>query len=348
MIWLAWRQFRFQAVVALGAFAVLGVGMAITGLHLRDLYDTSGIAACRAHGDCAAAKSLFLSHDKVLRELLGPILLAVPLLIGVFWGAPLLARELESGSFRLAWTQSVTRTRWLAVKVAVVGLVGIALAELCSLMLAWWFTPVDRVNMNRFTLSVFDERGVVAIGYAAFAFALGVSAGALIRRTLPAMATTLAAFLGVRLVVTYWVRPQLIAPDHTSQPLSSASILGFGPGPSGVSFTASGTSIPNAWVYSGRMANQAGKAPTTQILRQLLQRYCPNVGAPPIAGGSRPVSQVSFQTCVTQLSTKLHLAVTYQPPSRFWTFQVYELAIFLGLALLLTGLCFWWVRHRLS
>jgi hypothetical protein len=202
--------------------------------------------------------------------------------------------------------------------------------------------------MNRFTLSVFDERGIVAVGYAAFAFALGLTAGALTRRTLPAMATTLIAFVAVRLAFTYWVRPHLIAPSHASQPLSSASILGFGPGASGVSFTARGASIPNAWGYSGRIADKTGQAPTTQSLHQLLQGYCPSVGAPPIAGGTRPATQASFQTCVAQLSTKLHLAVTYQPPSRYWPFQVYEMAIFLGLALILTGFCFWWVRHRLA
>jgi hypothetical protein len=348
MIWLAWRQFCLQAAVALGVLAALAVVMLVTGLDLRHLYDTSGIATCRAHGDCATAKSIFLSHYTVLRDLLGPVLLAVPLLIGIFWGAPLLARELESGTYRLAWTQSITRTRWLAVKIAVVGLVSIAVTELLSLMVTWWFSPIDRVNMNRFALSVFDERGIVAIGYAAFAFAVGLTAGALIRRTLPAMATTLLAFVGARLAVTYLVRPHLVTPSHTSQPLSSASILGFGPSPAGVSFTARGASIPNAWVYSGQMADKAGKAPTTQSLHQLLQTYCPNVGAPPISGGTGTASQASFQTCVTELSTKLHLAVTYQPASRFWPFQVYETAIFLGLAIILAGVCFWWVAHRLT
>ena len=74
----------------------------------------------------------FLSHDKFLRDLLGPLMLAVPALLGIFWGAPLVARELETGTYRLAWTQSVTRTRWLAVKVALVGLASVAVAGLCQ------------------------------------------------------------------------------------------------------------------------------------------------------------------------------------------------------------------------
>lgn len=104
----------------------------------------------------------------------------MPGILGIFWGAPLLAREVETGTFRLAWTQSVTRTRWLAIKLAVIALTSMALAGLLALMLTWWASPIDTVNMNRFAPGVFDQRGIVAIGYAAFAFALGVTAGVLI------------------------------------------------------------------------------------------------------------------------------------------------------------------------
>ena len=119
----------------------------------------------------------------------------------MFWGAPLLARELESGTYRLAWTQTVTRRRWLSVRVALVGVAALAVAGLASWLVSWWFAPLDAVNMNRFDPSVFTARGVVAIGYAGFAFALGVAAGALTRRTLPAMATTLLGFVAARIAV---------------------------------------------------------------------------------------------------------------------------------------------------
>ena len=114
----------------------------------------------------------------------------------MFWGAPLVARELESGTYRLAWTQSVTRRRWLTIKVALVGVAALAVAGLASWLVSWWFAPLDAINMNRFDPSVFGARGIVAIGYAGFAFALGVAAGALTRRTLPAMAATLVGFIG--------------------------------------------------------------------------------------------------------------------------------------------------------
>jgi hypothetical protein len=348
MIWLTWRQFRSQAATALIALVVAAVVLGATGAHLRHLYDTSGIATCKASGDCLALESAFLAHYKLLRDLLGPILLVVPTLLGVFWGAPLLARELENGTYRLAWTQGVTRTRWLAVKVALVGLAAIAVTELFSLMVAWWFSPVDRVKMDRITPAVFDERGIVALGYAAFALALGVTAGTLVRRTLPAMATTLIVFVAARLAVTFWIRPHLVAPAHASAPLSSASYLNFVPVPSGVTVVAGTPSIPNAWVYSGRVVDNAGQPATTQVLHKLLHAVCPTVVPPPTsATGTRPAPE-AFQACTARLSAKLHEAVLYQPGSRFWTLQVDEMAIFLALGLILIGVCFWWVRHRLS
>jgi ABC-type transport system involved in multi-copper enzyme maturation permease subunit len=365
MIWLTWRQFRVQAAVAVIFLAVAAVVLGITGSDLRDLYDTSAIAACNAHGtstsspsiatDCANVYATFFSHDSLLRNLLGPLLLAIPLITGIFWGAPLLSRELESGTYRLAWTQSVTRARWLAVKITLVGLASVAVAELFSLMVSWWFSPIDKLNMNRLTQGVFDERGIVAIGYAAFAFALAVTAGAVIRRTLPAMATTLLAFVGARLVMTYWIRPHLIAPSHTTSDLQSASNLGFEGfegGPRGVTFVAGNPSIPNTWVLSSRIVDKAGHTATAQSLHGFLQKACPNIGAPPVSGGGspshQPANEETFQSCINQLSAKFHLAVTYQPASRYWLLQGYETAIFIALALALVGLCFWWVRHRLS
>jgi ABC-type transport system involved in multi-copper enzyme maturation permease subunit len=357
MTWLTWRQFRVQAAVAAIFLVAAAVVLGITGEHLRDLYNSLGIAACDAHGSstssrsiathCATAYATFGSSESTLRNLLGPLLLAIPLITGMFWGAPLLARELENGTYRLAWTQGVTRTRWLATKITLVGLASIVVAALFSLMVSWWFSPIDKVNMNRLTPGVFDERGIVAIGYAAFAFALAVAAGALIRRTLPAMATTLVAFVGVRLLMTYLVRPHLVAPSHTATALQSASIMGFESGPSSAMFVARDPTIPDAWVLSSRIVDKAGHTATAQSLHRFLQLACPNVGAPPAAGGGAG-NEEAFNTCVRQLSTTFHLAVTYQPASRYWPLQASESAIFLGLALILVSFCFWWVRRRLS
>ena len=280
--------------------------------------------------------------------------MVIPGIIGIFWGAPLVARELETGTFRLAWTQSVTRTRWLAVKLGVVGVASMAVAGLLSLLVTWWASPLDRAGMDAF--KTFDQRDIVPIGYAAFAFALGVTAGILIRRTLPAMAATLAAFVGARLAMTHWIRPSLIAPAHLTMALDPTT-MGYGSGstPGPATLIPNPPNLPNAWLYSTRIVDSAGHALTPLYLASA----CPNVGGPGQAGGSPPVSgnstkdvpaaaQQALHHCVTRIGGTFHEIVTYQPANRYWTYQWYELAIFLAAAVILTGACFWWTRRHLS
>ena len=131
-----------------------------------------------------------------------------------------IAHELETGTFRLAWTQNVSRRRWLWVKMGVVGLASALTAGLLGLMSTWWFSPIDKVSQNRFSAASFSLHGFVPGGYAAFAFALGVAAGLVFRRTLPAMAVTLVGFVVARLAVTYWVRPHFMSPATLNVPLS--------------------------------------------------------------------------------------------------------------------------------
>lgn len=360
MIRFTWLQARTQSLVAIGALAIVAVAVAINGPHLIHLYNTK-VATCAANSDCSAVTAAFLRNGRTMRIWLGVAVIAIPGVIGIFWGAPLVARELETGTFRLMWTQSVTRTRWLAVKLAVIGLASMAVAGLLSLAVTWWASPLDRARMDVF--ATFDQRDIVPIGHAAFAFALGVTAGLLIRRTLPAMATTLVAFVAARLGFIRLVRPHLMGPIHQSSTINATSVIGFG------SNSLSGDStlqlrspnIPNAWIYSTRLVDNAGGGITTQYLKSACPSLVDRAG-PPIAGspgvlgvgGSQGRAQVpadaqnALHDCAAKAATKFHEVVTYQPGSRYWTFQWYEVAIFVGAAVVLAGLCFWWVRRRLS
>ena len=206
----AWRQFRLQALIAFGVLAAVVVFFVVTRPQLVDL-------------------SKLPQPDALLNrygtfEIVARLLLVAPALIGVFWGVPLLARELETGTFRLVWTQSVTRRRWLAVKLALVGGASLIVTGLLSWAVTWWSGPVDRVTLDRFSAPVFSERDLVPLGHAAFAFAVGVALGLLLRRSVPAMAATLAVFVGARLGFTQWVRPHLMAPVHQTVPLTSAAV----------------------------------------------------------------------------------------------------------------------------
>jgi hypothetical protein len=336
MIRFTWMQFRFQALVALGALAIVAVILATTGPTLVHLYDTSSFTTCGARRDCSEISNGLLSHDRLLQDL-SSVLLVVPALIGLFWGAPLVAREFETGTFRLVWAQGIARSRWIAIKMAVVGLASMAVAGLFSLMVTWWSSPLDHVNPNQFS-TLFAERGIVAIGYAAFAFVLGVTAGVLIRRTLPAMATTLIAYVAIRLGVTK-LRPHFQAPLTLGEKLAT--------GAHGVvqSVPGAGAAPPphlGDWVLSSNVLSASGQ-PFNQA-----KIACSVLVRP---GESASTAHSAATACLARAraySAGLRDVITFQPSSRYWPFQWYELAIFLGLAAILAGFCFWWIRQPVS
>ncbi len=343
MIWVAWRQFRSQAVVTLGVLAAFAVLVLVTGLHLRNVFDSLGGPHCAVRSDCTALSG----HETPLADVLGPALLAIPVLLGMFWGAPLAAREFESGTYRLAWTQSVARRRWLSVRVALVGVAALIVAGLASWLVNWWFAPLDTVHMNRFAPSVFTARGVVAIGYAGFAFALGVATSTLIRRTLPAMAATLIAFVAARIVVTLWVRPHLLHAKAVLVSVTYGNGVGFVSSAWGVSVAPNVTPIPNAWILSSALVDHARHAISTAHLHDLLLRACPGIvaGLPQTAGGApkgpRGPAGGLILACEQRLSHHLQQLVTYQPPRHYWPLQVLETAIFVAAALAIIAITVW-------
>jgi len=323
MIRFAWQQFRLQAAIALAALAVVAAIVLVTGPQLVHLY--------KLH-QMGALLNRYGSYQDI-----ATLLFVAPALVGVFWGAPLIARELEGGTQRLVWTQSVTRRRWLAVKLALAGGASVAVCGLLSWAVTWWATPVDRFNLDRLSsTAIFSERGIVPLGYAAFAFALGVVLGLLLRRTVPAMAATLAVFVGARFGFARWIRPHLLAPVHTLVRLTGADITGLSippPNSRGPLLAQVSSPHPGAWVLSPGsqlVVNSAGKV--VYGLSKTLPRDQATPGA--------------LRATLARLH--LYVALVYQPASRFWTFQVIETAIFLGVALVLTGFCFWWVRRRLT
>ena len=349
----AWLQARAQTLTATAVLAGLAAAAAITGIQLSHLY-SSLVAHCRTGCDLATLQ--FLSHDHFMDHALDLVAQVAPALIGIFWGAPLLARELETGTYRLAWTQSVSRSRWLATKLAVLGLVAVTVAGLVTLTITWWYRALDTVGTNQY--AVLDRRDIVPIGYAAFAFASGALVGAVIRRTLPAMATTLGVYVFARIATTFWIRPHLLPPIH-----ETLSLLNAGPSAlvqsgiasvngSAVHLVAQGSGPANSWTLSSQVVTNSGHKANSTQLAAFVHQYCPNVGLPPagpqpgpgITRGGNPADQA----CLNQAAKLFRLLVTYQPANRYWTFQWLETGIFIALALAAAIGCYWWVTRRTS
>jgi hypothetical protein len=323
MTWLAWRQARGQ--VAAGLAVVAAVALV-------------AVSAGRA--------------DVAVRLWLSAVVMVTPGLLGAFWGAPLVADELQSGTFRLAWAQDVSRVRWLALRLVIPGLASMAVAGLVSWIVTWWAGPLDRVSLDRF--GSFDSRDIVPVGYAAFAFALGALAGTLTRRAVPAMAVTLAVFTAVRVGFRLLVRPHLFSPltrvlplDPSATAYGSAGMWPFVPGPA---LQPAPPDIPGSWITSIAIVGRGGGLTASE-----LARTCPGIGQRAPGGaaagggsghGPAPLSAVDgMRDCVAHLAATYHVLVTYQPASRYWPLQWYELCLFLAAALLLTGACAGRVRR---
>jgi hypothetical protein len=319
MISVALRQHRIQLSAGLAVIGVLAVLLVWTGHQMTSYLHSTGLASClAAHGGgCDSFSRLFENrYGGLLRDI--AYLNFLPMLVGVFWGAPLVAREIETGTHRLAWTQSITRRRWLAAKLGLFVIATVAIGAGFSLLLAWWLHPFAQLQFgggySRMDLDSFDSQGLVPVAYSLFAFALGVAAGVVVRRTLPAMAITFAVYVPLRL----WVQ-SLRA--HFATPLQ-------------ITYQAFGTS-PRAglgdWIIQSRILNGAGRTVSDQTVLSTCG-VGPSTPKPDVLG------------CLA--AHGYHQLDIYQPASRFWTFQGIESAIFLGLTVALLAVAVYWTTRR--
>jgi hypothetical protein len=344
MIWLTWRQFRTQAAAVYAAVAAASVVLAITGPRLIHLAQRGGNLFDRL---TSTDRDLFFA---------GIVVVAVaPALIGAFWGAPLVARELEAGTHRLAWTQSVTRTRWLAMKLGVTVVGAAAAVGALTLAVSWWADPIDgavsttRGSLpSRMTPVAIAMRGIAPVGYVVFAVVLGATLGVVLRRSLVAMALTLAVFTAFQIAVPLWVRPHLVAPVHETVVLSQGRLDGIMANDAGgpVHLTVN-TGSPGNWTLSNETVNTRGKV---AALPSWMAGCLPPPPTSPVSRvpvGSRQVDTIN--ACLDRLTAEgYRQRLVYQPASHFWSLQWAETGLYLSLSGLLTGFCFRWTRRRLS
>jgi ABC-2 family transporter protein len=331
MIWFTWRQFRTQTWLTVGGLAVVAVLLVITARSIADAYDAANVAGCGSN--CTNAIDTFLRDTRngtsgTVYDLATYSMYLVPALIGIFWGAPLIARELETGTHRLAWNQSVTRTRWLATKLAIVGAASAATVGLLSWAITSWAHRIDDATGDRIQPLIYAARGIVPVGYTLFAFIVGVTMGMLIRRTVPAMAATLAVYIAALVAMPLWIREHLTPAIHTASALDLSKLNGIGIGEDG-RMRVFAEAPSHAWVLTNHVTTSTGQVLTAN------PQYCGPAKTPAV--------------CQQWLGTQgLRQDLTYHPTSHFWSLQWAEAGIFLGIAVLLVGFCFWWTRRRLT
>ena len=197
MLWVTWRQHRGLLISVLVTYGAAVPGLLYAGLKIR--HDYAIVAACHpAHSAACQNLDDWFSTDWHLGNGIRVALLAAPLLLALFAGAPVVARELENRTFRYAWTQGIGRVRWSAAKFGYLGSVVTVAAVVISQLFTWLFAPfLTTQQLTVLSPAVFDTRGPAYAAWSLTAFCLGVFLGALIRRVIPAMAASLAAYLAL-------------------------------------------------------------------------------------------------------------------------------------------------------
>jgi hypothetical protein len=324
MTWVTWQQYRYQAAFAAALLAALAVVLLITGLHAAAVWH-SALAQCATDKSCASLAGSNLSLGNPIIASLVVATSAVPVLPGLLWGAPMVASELETGTNQFAWTQSITRRRWLAVRAGWLLLAAAVLAGAVSAIVTWWSGPYNALTADAFQINRFDVTDIVPVGYAIFAMALGICAGTLLRRTLPALGITLAGFGAVRLVTALWLRLHYMTPVPVYYKLTAP-------------FTPPGSYLQ---VSTGFVSPDGKPA--------ALDYNVPNYNGVPLPAACVHATQNNPDPQVVVPCLAAHGyqgSMTYQPASRFWAFQGIETGIFVVLAAVLIGITFWVLRRR--
>jgi len=321
MTWASWRLQRTETLIAVVIFALIAALLVPTGLRMAAAYDHDGIAACLASHSFNCEDTVQSFTDRYSHGVGGLFawLNLVPGLIGVLFATPFIL-ELESGTFRLAWTQSITRRAWLVRKLGLTVGAAMLAALALTLLLTWWRTPLDNLH-GRMEQNVFDFEGIVTFGYVAFALALTLALGAVWRRTAPAVVVGYIGFTALRIFVLGWLRQRYEAP--------LTSTFKFGP-------RHAGPDVHDAWVLSQQPSDRFGH-PLSQAFDVLLQ-----------CGRSiKANTRLIDPSCLARHGAGYNHTV-YQPASRFWLFQGIETAIFGGLAVALLLFATWWIHERVS
>jgi hypothetical protein len=308
---LIWRLHRHQAYVAGAALAALTCLLLFTGIAMARDYHAF-LASCGTTRSCGGATQLLFHGDGAITTLVDATM-AVPLLLGVFWGAPLLAREFEVGTHNLAWTQGVTRRGWLSRNICWALAAAVVVGAATAVLVNWWRGPQNAVGLPvRLATFTFDIQGIVPAAYSVFAVALGIAAGAMFRRVLPAMAVTFTAFAGLRFLIAEYARSRYLTAIARLLP----------------PFSGNQAAPAGSWVLSNATLGPNGRNYTAGIGFQDIPAACRSLGQ----------QAARLNSCLS--SHGFHTLITYQPASRFWAMQGIEAGIFIVLAAALIVLAY--------
>ena len=313
LAWVTLRQQRTALVALTAVLVCCALALVFYGLRMHTDFRTIGLSGCvpqaphRAR-DCAVLVQEFGSDQNRVNQLMA-FFLPLPVLFGLFLGAPLLAREYESGTYRFAFTQAAGATRWLISKIVLLTVFTIAVTLAFTCVVIWWYAPLVPLNGRLGNTSIQEIYGAVFVARAVFALAVGVIAGALLRRVVPAIGVTLVVWVAVVVPSITQLRPHLLSP---------------------LTLVNGGT--PSGWVISDTWTDPSGHALNLEQVSDLT--YNASLAGHKLDMASYLAGQGYRHT------------VVYQPPSRFWPLQSIEAGGLAIVSVILLAATVWMVRRR--
>ena len=311
VLWVAWRQQRFQLLASLGVIGAVALGLVILRLNVVGALEEVGGDVCYQVDGQAACQNPALGwlpdHYLTIASLVPLLMIALPPLLGALTGGPLFAREFEQGTQILALTQSVRPVQWWAVKTAVAG-IPVALAMLAlGFVNRWAMAPMVGFVSSAMGTPGFETRGVTPSVYFVLAYSIAVTAGILLRNTAAAVGSTVLVFVAIVLMLGVF-RPNYLSPETAvmSIPADAGDQDPFVAG-------------AVAWQVDGYVVNASGERITVRTAE------CP--------------APTDYQQCMVDQGAVAEI-IEYQTPDRYWPIQAIEAALTLTISaiILLAGL----------
>jgi ABC-type transport system involved in multi-copper enzyme maturation permease subunit len=146
---LGWNTVRQHRLVLTGlaiVFAGFALRLALTGIPLHATYGQYLSQHCVTQRHSACGRLLNAMGGSWITSFAG--LAVLPGLIGVFVGAPLVAHDFETGSYRFGFAQSVSWRRQLVAKLLVIGAIVLIGSSLLGLLTMWCLAPFHRIGLG--------------------------------------------------------------------------------------------------------------------------------------------------------------------------------------------------------
>jgi hypothetical protein len=318
MIWVGWRQQRVETLIAAAMLAVLAAVAIPTGVHMASVYTHEGLAACAGNTNpaiCGISVGTFLMRFNGL-NLLFVWSTLVPALAALLLAAPFLL-DLDNGTYRLYWTQSITRRRWIVTKLTFGVATSVAVAGCLIALATWSRAPIDHLN-GRMSTNAYDTEGIVPVAYALFVLGVAVAIGALWRRTVPALLVAFAVYVVGRAFMDSWLRQRLLSPVKTT------------------------------WLANGNGPNLNQALVINQFVSDKNGHQLAGSAGPCLRSSGGLFSHTSICAQPHARGTHVYMTALYQPASRFWELQSVEFGIVAGIGTVLVLVAAWWTHERIA